>query len=288
MKHAAPIWFLLFLLLSLQACFEPHEEFDTGELIPKERLSELLTDLYLADGILLKPHVRQEYSRRDSFANYNDIIQEHGYTREQLNETFRYYTSQKPEELEGIYDKVGENLTRMEAENLELLRDDEAATRTEGAILKKEGTLEELRARDNTQENLWTGKDIYRLPEDGPQEIGWQKIPVRGTGTYTLSANIQMFPDDESRNPKMTACFFFDDGTEIGARDTYVSTEIKKDGALRRYTLTKELRDPKYTHIIIWIFNHNSQKTDQWKKHAIGRDIMLTYSPALEEAAPEL
>jgi hypothetical protein len=58
--------------------------------------------------------MRDTWAQRDSILNYIDVIESHGFTREQFETTMRYYFTGKPRKLSRIYDRVTGNLLELE------------------------------------------------------------------------------------------------------------------------------------------------------------------------------
>ena len=56
-----------------------------------------------------------KYSPLDSISTYNHIIEKHGYTKETMDKTLKYYFIKNPKKLIKIYDKVLGILSEMES-----------------------------------------------------------------------------------------------------------------------------------------------------------------------------
>jgi len=245
----------LFVTAAVTACKpENVKKPDRSMLIPENKLVEVLTDTYLAGAMLEFQEVRKIWGDRDSVLNYIDVIEDHGYTYEQMEATMKYYFASRPKRIEKIYDKVTNALLVME--------DD----------LQKETVT----ASDTAQaENLWKGKRSYDLPEDFTKDPIWFDIPVDAPGRYVLKADIEVYPDDKSIDPRVTVFFSTIDSTGIEIRDDWGEVMLSKDGKQQKIDIRKRLENPQMVHIRGWLLNHTSQQ-GAWKKHARIKNISLT------------
>jgi hypothetical protein len=222
-----------------------------NELIPVKELVNVLTELYVADGLLAYPPVRNMFSLKDSTANYLDVIKKFGYTKEQMDRTMLYYFDKKPKKLENIYDQV---LTRL-SEKQTLLNITEPPKVLQSA-------------------NLWTGPQLYSVPESGINDPAMFNIPLKDTGNYILEFTIAVFPDDQSLNPKVTLYFYYPDTSKNGYRDYWTAVPLLKDGVRHTYTLTRNNSNPAVTHLSGSFFDCDP-KEGRWEKHALVDNIIL-------------
>lgn len=108
------------VVLVLAGCYHdaPEAKFDMSLVIPQDSMIVLLTDLQLVDATInLKAKEGRpiseyagEYSRQ--------VLDKHGVTREEFNESIRYY-SFYVEKMDEIYEQVIINLSKKEAEILQ-------------------------------------------------------------------------------------------------------------------------------------------------------------------------
>jgi len=200
-----------------------------SDIIPEEDLVPLLVDIHLSEGLLILSKVRKKYPGRDSISNYIDVINKHGFEKEDFDRTFNFY-SNKPDELDEIYELVISELSKME-----------------GRIIGPARYIEE--AASQMKHNLWNRKREWHLPPDGEKEQIDFNIPVYVTGTYSLSARIKMYKDDESVNPSVFVYYWYNDGSKYGFRDPFPEIKIEKTGQDSIYKISKMLTDPKVTHM---------------------------------------
>jgi hypothetical protein len=240
------------ITLTLFACSGNVEKVRKSQLIPPRDVVSILTDLYIADGLLAYPPVRVLYSKKDSTASYIEIIEKHGYTKELMDKTIRYYFINDPKKLEKMYDEVLAGLSEIQSRL-------EAKT---PAVIPA-----------NTSD-LWTANNSYSVPDDGVNNPVYFSIPVKDTGLYELSMITVVYPDDQSMNPRINVFFWHADNSETGVRDYWTSMKLPKDGIRQNYILSKRLTDTAFTHFNGWLL-YSDPQTGQWYKHAIIENITL-------------
>jgi hypothetical protein len=240
---------VLFILITM--LFSCKNSGSNKKLIPKDALVDLLTEMYVADGLLAFPPIRAQFSTKDSISNYLDIIYRHGYTKEQMDKTMRYYFEKKPKKLENIYDLV---LTKLNEKQ---------------ALLTKEGPPPQVIAT-----NLWNGPGVLAVPEAGINDPAVFKIPVRDTGNYVLDFTAVVFNDDQSLNPKVTLYFWRADSTKDGYKIMWPGVNLPKDGTRHNYKLTQRLSDSTITHLCGKFFDCDP-KGGRWVKHARIENIVF-------------
>ena len=221
-------------------------------LIPDDKLVSILTDTYLTTGMMDLPQMRETWAQRDSNLNYIDVIRSHGYTYEQFNTTIRYYFTDKPKKLARIYDKVTGNLLELEAVVM----------------------TENVPVEADSEENLWTGKEIYSFPEDFTRDPVWFDIPVEMPGEYILHADIRVFEDDQSLNPRVTVFFSYIDDSGAEKRDYWEEVSLNKSGLFQKVLIRGTLDTIPNARIRGWLLNHDNQP-GKWEKHARIANINL-------------
>ncbi|MQY78217.1 MAG: DUF4296 domain-containing protein [Bacteroidetes bacterium] len=245
-------------LLILQfACSNPEEQIKRSDIIPEEDLVPLLVDIHLSEGLLILSKVNKEYPGRDSVSNYTDVINKHGFEKEDFDKTIHFY-SNKPDELDEIYELVISELSKMEVRIIGPARYTEEAAR-------------------QMRRNLWNRKREWHLPQDGEKEQIGFNIRVYATGIYSLSARIKMYKDDESVNPSVFVYYWYNDGSKYGFRDPFPEIKIEKTGQDSIYKISKILTDPKVTHMKGSILYHK-KKRSKWSKHVDVLDIKVEYN----------
>ncbi len=231
-----------------------------NKLIPEKDFVDILVKIYLADASVTAPPYRIKYFAKDTIEYYAPIIESFGFSQAAFDSTISYY-SRKPKEFDAVFDKVIIELSKYETE-----------------IIAKSDNPDDLELVD-TSKNLWPHKTSWNLEDDFTSNptMGFD-IPVKGFGVYTLSADIQMFPDDETTDTRISALFWYDDKSQAGNYSQVVNKYIIKDGVTRNYTISLELRNPLVTHFKGWLLDQNN-KTPNFKKHAFYSNISIKYKP---------
>lgn len=226
-----------------------------NQMIPSGEIVSILTDLYIADGLLYIQPIRIQFSAKDSIANYIEIIDSHGYTKDQMDKTLKYYFIKDPKELEKIYDEV-------------LARLSEIQSRLEA----------EKPSSPEVSLSHWTGPSAYSVPESGINNTISFSIPVKDTGMYELSLTAIVYPDDQSLNPSINVFFWHADTSITGKRDYWETVNLPKDGKRHDYTLSKRLSDTTFTSFKGWLL-YNDAKPGRWEKHAKVEKIIFRKAP---------
>ena len=242
---------ILVLLIPVTLLYSCKSSDKNHKLVPVKDLVDVLSELYIADGLLAFPPVRAKFFAKDSILNYVDIIQKHGYTKARMDYTMRYYFEKKPKKLENIYDLV---LTRLSEKQ---------------ALLEKE-----IPPAPAVPSNLWKGPGNLAVPETGIQNPAWFTISIKDTGNYMLTFTTVVYADDQSLNPKVTLFFWHTDSSKTEFRMNWPGENLPKDGLRHSYSLSKRNSDTAMTHISGWLLNCDP-KQGRWVKHAKIENIVL-------------
>jgi hypothetical protein len=213
-KMLAPA--ILILLISL-SCHKINKA-DLSNVIPEKSFVSVLTDIYLANGMLPLPKIRIMFLNRDSISNYIDIIENHGYSYEDMNKTLEYYFVKKPKKLIGIYDQVLAKLSEMESQYEIKPAEPEAAVR-----------------------GLWNGKLSYDYPDSSGSDKPEFSFTIYPHSTFTFTFTVTVYPYDQSHNPCFTAWYILADSTDSGKRTYLPSIRYIKDGLPHTYTVIEEI-----------------------------------------------
>ena len=244
---------IILFLLMVQSCNKTTKSgIKRSEVIPENEMVEILSELYLVDGLLNYPPIRSEFSEKDSTENYSEVIREHGYTKEKVDNSMKYYFIDKPKKYEAIYDRVIEKLSGMEAD-----------------------VIAHLSQSTDPNLNLWDGERSYSLPDVGVTDPIEFSVRTRGLGEYVIKARIMLYEDDQSIDPHSEVWFWYDNGTEEGMKIPWERINLAKSGRPEVITMKKELEDPRVTHIQGKFLNHTDQP-GHWEKHAMVTNITIT------------
>jgi hypothetical protein len=108
---------LLIIPFILFSCYHTQKEmtFDMSKVLPMDKMVSLFTDLQLVEGAV---NIKQRESKpldRYSQIYLDYVLKQHNITREELDESVRYYTYHI-QELDKVYEQVIINLSRLEIE----------------------------------------------------------------------------------------------------------------------------------------------------------------------------
>ncbi len=99
-------------LLSLTFCSDNKSK---QKNIPADELTTILVDIHLAEGINSVNAIRKRY-KLNKKGLYEMVMEKHGYSKAAVDSTLSFYLENKPEKLQAIYDKVMEELSRIEGQ----------------------------------------------------------------------------------------------------------------------------------------------------------------------------
>ena len=227
---------------------------DKKNLIPEKELVSILTDIHIADGLLNLPRIDSWVFSLDSISTYYQVIEKHGYSKETMDKTMKYYFINNPRKLNKIYDQVLGILSEMESK------------------FAKEAIVEQGRLN-----NLWRGKDLYSFPDPSGNDSTMFDVTLYRTGIYTFKFSATLFPDDQSINPRLTAYISSADSIETGRRHYIKTIEYIKDGHPHTYTLTIPVTEKKILHMRGWLYYFDNLPYGP-EKHVKIDNISFIYS----------
>ena len=245
---------LIALSLIISSCESRRSKLDRRNLIPEKELIPILTEIYLTDGLVSTPRILMKNIVPDSLSTYDDVIEKHGYTREEMDKTIRYYFIKKPKKLIIIYDKVLARLSIMESR------------------LQKE--LVRTRSRAG---NFWPGPDSYSFPDPAGTDSTVFDITLKLPGFYTLTADVTLFPDDQSLNTRMDAFTCNPDSIETGKRNYAEPVNYIKDGHEHKYSMVFSVPLKTILHVRGSLYDFDNCP-DDWGKHIVIQNISVVHS----------
>jgi len=216
-------------------------------IIPKDKFIDLLIDIHKTDALLNSVSMTDnKLDNQDSLSYYNKIFQDYGITRAQFYNTFGYYTENMAEFLE---------LQKIVMDSLSV-------------EFKLLDSLERLSLQN---QDLWTLKREWILPEDGVTNSIPYKHPTQKAGNYRITAEIMSYSDDLSKDLHFKIGAYYNDGTE-----DIKTTKIKmKTAQWDNYSLTVSINPAKtLSYIEVEILAHSHKTTYM---HVQVRGIMLTF-----------
>jgi hypothetical protein len=107
---------LLFASILLFSFCDRRDKVPPG-IIPPEKMSLILTDLSIAEGIMTTEFILGDSAKKMAPYLYDDVLAKHGTPRKDFLSSLDFYLLH-PEKLDHVYDRVLETLSKMES-NLE-------------------------------------------------------------------------------------------------------------------------------------------------------------------------
>ena len=251
-RLAFPILMIFSLLTA--SCTSRKSSLDKKNIIPEKELVSILTDIHIADGLLALPRINSMFSNLDSIATYYQVIEKHGYTKEIMDKTMKYYFLNNPKKLAQIYDEVLVILSEMDSR------------------IEKESV-----ATVTSNSNLWTGRDYYSVPSLSGKDSTRFDINLNKPGHYTFAFSATLFPDDQSVNPRLTVFTCSPDSINTGKKHYLKSTGYIKDGRPHKYSITI-IESGSTLHLAGWFFDFENHPFG-FERHYIIENISLTTGP---------
>jgi hypothetical protein len=246
------IIFILSILFS--SCGNKGNRLNRSNLIPESDLVPILTDIYITDGLIGMPRIVMKYPLADSVTAYNHVIEKHGYTRESLDKTIKYYFIKNPKKLIKIYDKVLGILSEMESR------------------IQKDISKSKLKTG-----NYWPGLESYSYPDPAGTDSAAFDIYLPKPGYYILSATVALFPDDQSHKPGITAFTCHPDSIETGRRNYVRPVYFLKDGHEHKYSMSFYVPPKTTLHLRGSLYDFDNHP-DDWHKHLNIHNIAVVFS----------
>lgn len=248
--------FLILIGISIMtgSCASRKNKLDKRNLIPEKELVSILTDIHLADGLLSLPRVNSWASSLDSITSYYLIIEKHGYTKDIMDKTMKYYFLENPKRLNKIYDQVLGILSEMESR------------------VEKLALLEQAR-----NSNLWRGMEFFSIPPLSGKESTMFDTTLYRAGYYSLTFSATIFPDDQSVSSRATAYLCSPDSIETGKKQYFRSPDYIKDGQPHSYTLFMTVPLNTIRHLKGWFYDLNTNPSGL-EQHILIDNISIAFT----------
>lgn len=255
-----PISVVLVLVVSVLiviscSCYKKTYKMEKGKIIHEKEFISILTESYIADGLLSQIGIKALFSDRDSIRTYIDIIEKHGYTLSEMDNTVKYYFTRKPKKLLQIYDNILGKLTEME--------------------LHYESLLE---LQPSSRGNKWDLRSSWALPDTAGTEKPGFELKLYPPGFYNLTYKLTLFPDDGSSNPCFTALYFKSDST-FDEKPTWLpSIKYIKDGIPHDYSISGRIEGKSAVILKGWFFDFENNP-ELSRHHLQIENINFSFDP---------
>ncbi len=88
---------------------------DNKGIINEQKFIEVLTDIHLADALIMAKGYRISFDSVEINGMYNSVFEKHNITQLNFKNTVQYY-AKNSQKYSDIYDKVLENISKLESE----------------------------------------------------------------------------------------------------------------------------------------------------------------------------
>jgi hypothetical protein len=105
---------LIFLLPLLFSCSDPDVIVVPDSVLPKEKMADVMVDIHLLEATL---NIHAGGNDKDLVPAKINIYEKHQISKTQFEESYKFYT-ENPELLAEIYQKVLDNLSKLQAETM--------------------------------------------------------------------------------------------------------------------------------------------------------------------------
>lgn len=243
---------MLTFAITAASCTGRKSKAEHKDIIPENDLVEILKDVHLTDGLLSMPGINYKYSFGDSISSYIDVVESHGYTKQQMDRTMRFYFVKRPKKLVKVYDKVLGSLSAMES------------------MIDKE-----IPGFRSNAQNLWTGSDNYSEPDPYGKDPQPVDIPMVYLESYNLKYTITVFPDDKTYDPQLDLYLSHTDSSGNEKKVYFTTLPYLKDGHPHTYTINATNKLPPPVKLRGWFINREGTSPEREGSYTVG-DILLS------------
>ncbi len=219
MKNLLP-WVLIVIIL-FSACSRNKQDQDQdikykGHVKGRKSFISFLLDLHRTDGLMITANLDDYRLDDHAFKSYyNYLLRKHNINYMDFKRSLDFYMEDLDKLLD-MYNVITDSLKNQMA------------------------VLDSLQRKKMAKPNLWPGKQVYLIPfQDNSEDSIPFLIHRPKPGVYELSANISVFPDDQTMDLSMKMIVQYADSTA----DTASTHIYFKDGQKHKYILKLLVRD---------------------------------------------
>lgn len=205
------------------------------DIVSEDAYIEILTDIHIYDAVLVKENMLdRNITNGDSVSFYNQLYAKHKISNGDLKLNIEYY-SKDLDNLVKIYAKVNNRLQERLA-SLDSMGDD---------------------SFNKDSLNLWNQKKVWHLPEDGENHTIDFSVTTNKAGKYELNADILVYEDDKSVNPRMRLNANYKDGS-FASNEIIINKQTTDYKNYKVHIITDINKELEY--LSGWILYHDKVK----------------------------
>ncbi len=241
--------FISLLIVFLSSCHSSNKTSNYGgRIISRTKMIHFLIDLHKTDEILKSYDLSdRNLSSHDSLSYYNYLLKKYKINYSDFERSLAYYFS-NTEQFYEMYKIVLDSIRR------------------------EHDILDKAQAGNNIK-NLWRGKQFYLIPfHDYTEDSIPFRIKYPKPGRYTLSAEIDVYNDDQTYNFHIVMYAKYANGLV----DSVSKRIFLKDSKFHKYTVSLNLSD---TVQPVELYGNLLAYTKTIFMHVKVRNIRLTRQP---------
>lgn len=239
---------------------------NTEERIPKEEFIDLLIDLHVFDAISMDFNIKSQLSELDSLTLHASILEKHNTTKENFENTMKWYT-ENPDLLAEVYNEVF------------------------GTIDKRNEQLNENIGLFNISKSkeIWSDKQFLRILGDTVKYPEPYVIETEGLGTYLFDLKIRMLPQDQSLDPYVKLYFHKGISDTISEERLLIAyVPILKTNYTRDYQYIHDLQDDSYKYMKIILPDTPDRESGKNKNLQISRIRIFKKKEVATDTVPSI
>ncbi|MDR1666323.1 MAG: DUF4296 domain-containing protein [Bacteroidales bacterium] len=219
--------------------------------IPENRFTDILAEIYLSKAWFSSEGII-DACRNDTVAYNRYIVERHGYQWEQFDSTLSWYCA-NPRRFQDIHDEIIARFSEMEKQ-----------------------VSDEL----DPPEELWKNAPAHTVAGREQDSLP-VSVLLKGSGKYLIKAKIQLYPHDESVNPRIALYWWRTDTTAAGRYDTCWIQPLSRNSLPVEYSIERQLLPGnEFTHLKgCWLKSSQRQTDTTWNRNVRIGDISIIHIP---------
>ena len=203
------------------------------DIVPEKTFYLILEEVHLSKGIMGFTDFGNMFVESDSVAVFESIYKKYGYSRETVENTYRYYFIYKTKKLEKFYNSFLGELSAKEARITE----------------------ERVMVLDNARPEELT-KTEFRLPSEDKEDKAYFERQIMSPGKYNFSFDVSVDPSDPTFKPHLSMWMRHSGGVEQNLEPQHITTLFYiKDGNTYHFIVPVEKTERPVSMIYGYLFD---------------------------------